>query len=302
MMRKWFDARDTFIGMNHHDHEPRRGLLLMQECCNEVEEARWICSLFADGSESWEAVLRLRGGDRGVVYMILGLYGRTGITHEDSVCLRRAADNGHHLSQAYLSAYSRYDQTLEERRKWSYLAAQGKEPWGLYQVAHNYAETNGETIALYKEASDLGHYDATFQYANMLPRTSIERYTRLLSFPQCDVDWCDEIKEALFMFHKGEIQSKVIYHIGRLIGQQYETDPYGRMVSYMFVRKDYIQNPFGQMMDLYTKWKKEAQQEVEMWSLVALHSLRPSICKDIRIMIAKKVWDKRGENKDYIVQ
>jgi hypothetical protein len=281
---KWWDALDE-LGKSWNVANVEKGLQLARECRHA--DAQWLASLFPPGEavapDRMIAVLLAQGDDPRALFIasqVGSLY--------DNVRLKRAAEMGYAPAQAVLSTSMPDDDQaflLAER-----AVAQGDRS-ALNSLAWMTSRGRGCTknvakgIELFRQAAELGHATASYMYATRA--FGEEDFERFL--------WCG--RAALLGAHVPEFCRAVLGLI-----PSFETGEHGRILhlvapvlrvvvdrrqsSSLKVEDELGAAP--RVAELHAAMLTRAREAIASWSLV---SRRLGIVKDVRVMIAKMVWE-----------
>lgn len=167
MSKRWFRARDYFLGSNYRAHNYAKALAIARTC--QEEDARWLCSLFPDGANGSEHVLSvlqeaLYRDQTGRAQCFYALSTNPGYMPENKLMiLGQAASHGHVLAIAMHASYTGVDcHDLLTR------AAASGERDAMHMLAWRW-QTMDYSVAFmwYKRAADLGCVHSMFALINL---------------------------------------------------------------------------------------------------------------------------------------
>ena len=308
---KWFTARDVFLGLNAHKQNIGEGLRLAADC--DHEEARQLCKIFSDwsdgviNSEGMEcdfllppAPQRAKGYFReadGLSLCFAGL-----VSKRDDKLLLESAKLGYALAQAQVAESS---MSQSEKFEWATLSARQGEPMGFHVLGDCYDEGYGcernreQAQRLFKCSAELGFVQGQYAYSMSLGISDPAHFFWIGKVAQKGKNFAAsvfisgamKVLDAFFLQNEG---APVVFQIGASlkgnIGPQFSdiTRPRGAVFGFSV---DYASaERVRQAISMFDEWCDKARLAIRCWALVAK---RLHICKDVRTMISKLVWERR---------
>jgi hypothetical protein len=207
--------------------------------------------------------------------------------------LERAARLGNPLAQAAIAKKS----DVQSKWNWAEKAARQGEREGFFELGtcymYGYGCTKDETKAkeLYLRAAKLGLVDAMSDYAWLLKKSNPERYVWLAKVcsrggsSRFFTDLWDQMRN----FNAGNGHASVVFAIGRVLRKQINVE---KRIIFGKLEGTYL---LGQAMDAVQFYKdicQAARRAVDTWSMIGA---RVRIVKDVRLIIAKLIWNAREE-------
>jgi hypothetical protein len=284
---KWLDALDMLIGEWLGQAVFDRGLQMVRACRHP--DALWLAALLPVGGgvvtrEAVCEVLQKQGDDPRGLMLRWALEDRVPRAH-----LRRAAEMGYAPAQAQLSIVSRG----KERFKWAQAASQQRDRAGLCQLASlvldgldGCARDRTKALELYRESAELSCAPAEQCYAMFaFGETDWQRYYwwgRTGMREGFGNSFCRTVVERLLpRFEKGEMGRAL--HVVALVLP---------VVLKVGVADDPISEETARgcerVLELHEAMVGRARLAIDCWSAVGR---RCGVAKDLRVMIAKMVWE-----------
>ncbi len=246
-------------------------------------DAQWLCSLFPEDVTNLEQMLRsleAQGDDARALYM-------RGHTQRNERLIWRAADLGFAPAQAAWAGRVEGD----SRMAWLERAAQGHRN-GLAELAVCLRDGGHCPIdlvraaALFKEAAELGHVMAAFDYGQVAFaaedwrryhwwRMAAARGTTFMFLEKAAL-------EQVERFDKGEGGAgRVVFELGRAL----KARPEGRPLDERKARA------VARCVQLHDEWVAWAKAAIQTWTAIGR---RLGVGKDIRVVIVKLLWADRA--------
>jgi hypothetical protein len=299
---KWADALDELIGPIFLAPNIEAGLRMARECCHP--DARWLAALFPPGvvvtkKESMREVMLQQGEDPQALFIGWHML-EFSVRDVDASPLLRSAELGYAPAQAALSVRGQVG--VEGNVKWAELAAVQGERLGMCSLglsrylALGCAENREEGIGLLKRAADLESPQALSAYGQ-------------LSFDRQDWEWYEWCGRAALRGHQaplfaGRVARQLpMFQSRKLIRVLHTAAPvvrvlldpaYERLLRGCTLTED--AEALGKIVRLDARLVC-ARLAIACWGIVAC---RLGVAKDMRIMIAKIVWEQAWELEDTV--
>ena len=312
MRRKWFAARDVFLGINGHEQNLAEGLQLASQC--DDEDAHWLCDTFiaaaCDGCCGGESVAPTSPAEARAVFLHAGPTDPRALAFAALVVfpykkeeLRQAAELGLAFAQGFLASLLA-DRT--EKRAWAFRAAEQGDPQGMCIAAEAVRDECGASevrrscaaLALLRGAAERGWMEAQVRFGMTFSWDEPERYTWMAKGrPFVNSFMLDEIPKQLEAFDVAAPESaaraarrRVVNEIGRALCGHVdvaEGNVFGRSVKQ---RQKLL--AAERAVQLYQEWCERWRNAALCWVLVGR---RLGICRDVVGIIARMVWAARKE-------
>ncbi len=285
---RWSDALDSFLETRFDE-----GLRLARD--SRHPDAQWLCSTVPAGDVTGEGLKRAmvaQGEDPRALFMLYCL--RDGQQH-----LRRAAELGYAPAQAKLAAKYRTDAEVD-RVSWAEKAAAQQDRNGLFRLGCNLwamepQQERTRALALFREAAELEHAEAQYwvgmedfgrhdwQRYRLVGRAAARGESSALGLLR------NNAVELLGEFEADDSPGKVVFELGAALRGNVDGRAgraYGLMLSGEKLRGAL------RCVELHDKWCAAAKRSIECWIGMAR---RLNVAKDIRLLIARLLWDERRE-------
>jgi TPR repeat protein len=276
---KWWDALDALEDMAG----PERGLQMARECRHP--DAVWLASLFPAGvtvtMEGMEGVMLQHGDDPRAMHLAVVTGGYDHIAR-----LERAAAAGYAPAQAALS----YCREGPEQLEWAQRAALQGNRAGIMHVAWMLQSGEGcekdveAGVELYRQAAELGSGQAQHAYALSFGQLDWRRFMWLgraaekgVSGPQ----YVGAVLRLLPCFEDGQ-QGRILHTVAPGIRAAPDVAS-GKVFGLSCNSKD-----LARLLQLHRTMMESARAAIDCWSAAAR---RLGLVKDMRVMIAKTVWE-----------
>jgi hypothetical protein len=307
---QWYEARDTFLGINYYRRNYQQGLLLARRVEDQVPEAKWLCNLFRDfDPELPELALvdRLcKEHGRGVLDATCYL----GIIHPDPRC------RGQYFQQAWNQRHP-----LAFGRGWSGgwrggericlgLASRGcEEPCVLYAAGIEAGKGTARQLNYIKRAAELGFVDAFSFYARAAcvqrDHNGFEKRDPLYFYWEGRaaqrgrnvLGFMEEASECLLQFLRGEISSAYIVQIEAMFEGHLTPEAHRLLRS---TSRDSPQATGHYITVLCRSWRENARRAVNMWLLIGRRTR--GMNRDMRRAIGRRIWDDWLRDVEYTVR
>ncbi len=303
----WYEARDTYVGINRRTRHRPRGCLMALACKDDIPDAAWAWKHIFHTDTGFRASMRVldtlsQSGDVRAMYF-LGLFRvNDGDGTNGSALIRKAALAGYGPAQGWM-ADTTPPHNREEMLRWARLAAKQDEPEGHY-VLGLHLNCAGKQHT--RRAATLGHVDAMVMHAQnnfadicpeklywMCMAARAEQWSRGL---------CDTIQICVmasltdgFVAQSMEpaCARKCIYQIGKVFREKCTFFGHGRFCGkdIGIINEGYIHR----CVRLFDKWNLAARDAVVAWTHVARRIGTKLIAPDVRRLISRLIWDSRSE-------
>ena len=288
---KWWDATEVFRGRFELERM-LKGLQMARKCTHP--DALWLVSLFPDGRELTEESVKeafaREGEDPRALFFLSGLDYDTGK-------LKWAAEMGYAPAQAVMQHFT-YD--LEGKFAWATKAARQGHRSGLYYLGgllhagFGCEKDEARGLEYIREAAQLGHVEAQYDYAiRSFSADDWQRYALMGRAADRGYDVAtkaltDAAVAQLRAFESGQGAGRVVFEIGRRC-KVHQHATHAQLFDWPALRK--ICPAMRRCVQLYDEWCEAAKRAVNCWSVIGQ---RLGVVKDIRLMIARMVWEGRS--------
>ncbi len=304
---KWLDVRDTLLGDNKRKQDFSSALALARDC--KHPDAEWLTSIFEGKDvatkEKVREVFLLHENDARALCFAWWLTDDRG---NDLTLLRRAAEMG----CAFACATFFFKVLLvvgkkNEAFRLAQLAVVKHERDGSYCLGYAFASGSGceKDLNLAREnyfiAAELGHVYAVERFGALLDESDPIRWVlwgRAASRGSPD-RFLRSFSKQVEQFFSCSGNATVAFLIGRALKGNINVEKkaifgsQGEFLNYY----DWI-GPANRAVSFYDSQIKSARLAVDTWTLVAT---RLHVIKDMRIFIAKMIWEGRCEaNYEFI--
>ncbi len=291
---KWYDAMDALLG-SWAPQDIGKGMRLAREC--KHEDATWFMGLFPNDSpatrEEMKEVLAKHADEARGMFFAACICGHW---TEDKVLLRRAAEMGYAPAQAWLAGWSFRGGGFE----WAQRAAAQKDRNGLFGLSECLREGDGcdkdefMSLEVLREAAELGHAHAQFCYGERAFKGSDwQRYywwgrAAVQHNNEASHGLIEAVVELLTLLDDGG-SGRSVFEIGAACRGHVDL-----INSTVFLMQSH---PSGcraveQAIALYDEWCANSRRAIYFWIWAAKEEM--GLSKDIRVMIAKHVWNERA--------
>lgn len=285
----WYEIRDLLFGHNYVKQDLKRAFALAAIC--DHPEARWLNGMIADNNiDSMEQLrtifVRCEKNDlKALCFSALSVW------PVDKQALQRSADGGFGFAQACIAERKRGEDSFH----YALLAAFDRERDGFFWLGECFRNGFGceKDAVLSREnfmnAAVLGHVDAMVEFGK--------------SF-----DWADP--RRWYWWAKAASKGQTKFFFDYFCMKKASSPCHNVMIAVGQALKEHVDKEKGQIFGstyLFDSHSDEANQAIDVfkthcaliarnaihsWSLIGL---RNGVCKDIRIMIARIVWDRRED-------
>ena len=308
-LRAWYDARDVFFGLNYTKQDLVRGYDMASACHHE--DAVWLCSIVTRDdvllgdrhlrSKFISDNTRQTRRGRSITFAALVTQGRA-LPYNGF--LIDAAKVGYAFAQNVILEKKGTFGWTNEQLDWAHNAASSMEPFATYALSVRSRQEDAAQVALLALSAKLGCVEAmrkhtidNFDEWNPMAFTLLAQLTNRGCHSK---DFFRIAYRSVDSYRCGDVEySRATYEIGRLI-EFYKFE--GRILESLFhiVNQERTtwartEKTFDFAVDFYSEQKKITLRSVHMWSLVAR---RFKVVKDIRLMVAKMIWNDRGHVTD----
>jgi hypothetical protein len=290
---KWLDTLDSV---------PYVEAKLVLEKARNIRhpDAQWLASLFAPDvdmtrQQMWDVLLQQLNDPR-AMFMLWQL---EGIEERTEQLLVRAAEAGYAAAQARLAVFRLDEENLDEAFVWAQRAAAQGERRGLDVLGTFYRHGIGcesdtvRAIESHKRAAELECTPSEFYYGTLAFGVhDWERYEwwgRSVFRGTERRNVCEAVLDLLPLFEGGEL-GRVLHTVARLARHVVATKPVW-VGSTDMIR-------YQRVVELHDAMLGRARRAMDCWSMAGR---RCRVVKDIRVMIAKMVWEEPwhwGEEKN----
>jgi hypothetical protein len=294
---KWYEARDTFLGLNCRRSNATRGLQLADEVANTIPEAAWLGNLFpsrralSDHDVARVLMQRAETDPLAACYAVLGMYH----TSETGARLRAAALLSRHplyLGEYVKRRYLGVDAPITDLIALSTELDAQNEPRGTYVLAlhavHFHCD-KAKGSALFERAAKLGFVEAYVHHGRRKGVTASEYWLwtgRAAQYGRDRSHYLDRVVVALRMFHENQLPSACLVQIWRNYTHEISLDTLRGLDATIADEID----------ALCRGWLAKARMAVDTWILAAR---RLRICKDMRRLIGQRVWNEWLRDVEY---
>ncbi len=294
---KWLDVRDTFLGRNERKQDITAALALARDC--KHPDAVWLTSILKDVSTKEDAknVLLLHQDDaRGLCFTWFLSKNRG----NDLSLLRRASEMGNAFAYAVLCRRNLH-RNKEEAFRLAQLAATQHERDGFFLLGLCSHTGRGckRDFNLAKEnfllAAELGDVFSADRYGSLLDKSDPGCWLWLsrAALRGCNHSFLAFFSDQVKLFFSGSGNAAIVFLIGRALKGNMDSEKkeiFGPLS--MFFNFDSLIGPANQAVSFFSSQIKSARLAVDTWTLVAT---RLHVIKDLRIYIAKLIWEARFE-------
>ncbi len=296
---KWFDVRDTLLGQNCKKQDITAALALARDC--KHPDAEWLTSIFegkqiATKEEAREVFLSHPNDARALCFAwwLINFDDRD----DERRLLFRAVDS----NDAFASATLCSDVLTGNKKKAFNLAqrcALAKERDGFFHFGYCLhfgfdceVDLDGAKFN-YLIAAELGHIAAAEAYTRFLDDFDVLRWfwSHRIALRGRPFEFLHRFAKQVDLFFSGAGSSApVVFMIGRTLRGKIDIERqeiFGENGVF-----DFLIRPANQAFDFYRGQIKFARLAVDAWMLVGI---RLNVVKDVRIRIAKMIWDRRIE-------
>lgn len=316
-VRSWYDARNVFFGLNYELPDAVRGYDMATTCTHE--DAVWLCSV----------VTRKDLEDAHHGYMLTALFENLDppslqsrlfaqvVFCEDENTITDAARSGHSFAQAFILELTDMNGDIfeDDEIQWLFESAIALEPSSLYILAKICFLVEPELCTFVLQlATKLGCVKAQYMlveetYNECDPNAYTilhdcstrgrKRHVTLVNMFNCiDSYRCGDLQYGSATFEIGRlVRGKIgpppclLYNISVLSITDRVYPDISYLVRVSRIRDCAIFETFHFAIALYEHHTQAALLAIHAWSIIAK---RKNVVKDIRILIAKMIWNDRG--------
>jgi hypothetical protein len=288
---KWWDIMDDLLDNVQGSEYPAKvetALRRARECRHP--DARWLASLgCSTRAELEQAVVAQTDDPRALVFVAVCKNVGPAEQHERLRLLERAAEMGDARAQVQMSLLKRM---RGEGLRFAEMAAAQGERAGLRILAHHkrYGEECAQdlpaAIELFRRASELGCPRSQVSYGDLA--YGPEDWQRLCWWGRASRrGWCSAalLRTALGLlprFERGGL-ARALFVAGPAVRALADT-MLGRLAQYEPERAQQQ----DRLLSLCDELMERARRAIRCWSLVGL---RCGVVKDMRVMVAKMLWE-----------
>jgi hypothetical protein len=283
-------VKDTLLGCNKVARDVRKALEFAAIC--DYEEARWLSSLFDDrmvttSAEAKQVFLALRNDARALCFAAFL------VKPMDMEMVEKAARLGNALAQATMAKNCEVD----NKWFWAEKSARHGERDGFFELGTCYMYGHGCTKdevkakELYLHAAKLGLVIAMIDYAWLLERSDPERCIWLAKVCSRggNLLFFTDLIDQMRNFNAGNGQASVVFAMGRILRKQIKVD---KQMIFGKLEGTYLLGPTMDAVQFHDAICQAARLAVDAWSIIGA---RLRVVKDVRLIIARLVWNARDE-------
>ncbi len=299
---KWLDVRDTLLGEKNKKQDISAALALARDC--KHPDAVWLTSIFEGKDVSTkERAREVFLGCENDARALCSAWFLTDDRWSDLSLLRRASELGNAFSCSKLFEYVS-EGNEEEAFRLAQFAAVHRERDGFYMLGSCFREGRRceKDLNSAKEnlliAAEFGHIYAAVEYGYLLVKSDPARWhfwsrAAVRGFPD---SFLRSFSKEVKAFFSGSGNASVVFSIGRALKGNIDMEK-KQIFEYDWSFDSWI-IPADQAVSLYSSQIKSARLAVDTWTLVAT---RLHMIKDMRIYIAKMIWEARFE-ANYVIE
>jgi TPR repeat protein len=269
--------------------------MLLARACNHPD-AVWFCSLFPAGvpvtDRDMVDVMRQHGDDPRALLLLWKAEHVIELLPHSNALLLRAAEMGYAPAQAD-AALELFLEPGGEGFRWAERAAAAGDRRGMFALAQHLSEgrgcesDGGKAFELYRDAARSGDACAQFAYGRRgFELLDWERYHwYALAARAGNSDAVIALTDATVLiplFESGELAR--ILHI---VGPVFRAHVTNR-VSFRLCVGDSFLEQYQRVIALYDAMAERAKEAMRCWSVIGR---RVGLVKDVRVMIAKMLWE-----------
>jgi hypothetical protein len=305
VLLEWFHARDVFLGSNHQERSFSQGIALATCCLHK--DAKWLVEVTRDGMPvdflDARNMFQAEREDDPLALCFASLLG----WRYDFELLCKAAHLGCALAQGRLAFglfYGHFGPADYARALfWAEHAAAQLEPQGFFVLGRCYYQGVGVTmnkkksLEYFKRSAELGYIDS-FHSCAIFHRSDEPEYFFWLGKFCASVRGNYELGTRAFLTEavkrirelvRNPELGSVLFQIGASLR--------GHVLSNRHTIFGHSESEIRcaaavRAIGMHEIWCKKAHAAVETWSVVAN---RYNVCKDIRLKIARLIWESRKE-------
>ena len=292
----WYRIRDMLFEDNFVTHHDPLGALQLAAAC-EHPDAQWLTKLFYDHDVKCREEMRdifVAQGDDARALCFAALIVTDDLEDEDK--LYRSAELGFAYAQSLVAERSKRRDGFRLAEK---SAAQGERN-GFYTLGICYKNGYGcevdiaKTKKNYLLAIELGCVIAMVDYGLLFDIADVQRYVWLgrAAVRGCCYFFLAAMVEQIGRFNDGKGKTAVIFAIGCVL--EFEVNV---AKGKIFEKEEIFDSnigPANQAIGFYKSQTLAARRAVHSWTLVAKRNF---IAKDVRLIVARMIWDARCDGK-----
>ncbi len=293
---KWADALDRICGVDCAQNIDE-GLRLACECRHP--DALWLHSLFPNAGadvtrEEMLVTMAVQGEDPRAMFMCsqVGCSELRPMAEYRFVLLRRAAEAGFAPAQCSWATNHHNENNRGNTVEWLERAAAQGERRALLMLGNMIWDNPIKSNALYQEAAELGQSGAQFYFGQeAFVASDWQRYHWWgKSAARGETSAIQQLQsvapEQLKLFEEGRGSGRIVFELGSAF--EGWVDVAGRRIFGQYTREEAALLQAQRCIELRNEWIAAAKVAIECWLVVGR---RRKIVKDIRLMIARKLWD-----------
>jgi hypothetical protein len=278
----WYKIRDTLLGQNCAQLDVRRAVEVAAVC--KHPDAVWLTKVcyrrdVSTPKMARQVFLECESDPRALCFAAVLVW------NYDEI--RRAANLGDAYAQALMAGQDR------ESFRWAEKSAAQGERDGFRWLGFCYKECEND-IEMANEnyfiAAELGHFVGMSEYGRLFDKTDPRRFFWLGKSASGGlvVSFLQEMEEQVHKFKCGTANANVIFAIGRALKGHTNAETGSTFGEYDFF------DEATQALQFYKFQLISYRKAVDNWTLAGI---RKNVMKDIRILIAKIIWEMREEAK-----
>ncbi len=297
----WLEVRDTFLGQNEKKQDITAALALSRDCRHP--DAVWLASVLdgkdvSTAEQAKDVFLKIENDARALCFAYI-------LTDEDDdednfSLLKMSVEMGNAFACSTLHEMVNDHEDEEDgfRVRLARKAVKLHERDGFFWLGVCYEDGIGCEVdmILAKEnfliAAELGHVWAADDLGRILDACNHDRWiwfsrAALHGWPE---SFLESFSDEVGNFFSGCGNATVVFLIGRALKGNINMDEklfFG--IGYDFLS---LNGPANQAISFYEHQVKAARLAVDTWTMI---SIRLILIKDMRIFIAKMIWEKRFE-------
>ncbi len=293
LLKRWYQIRDMFLGYNHRKKDVEAALALASSC--EHEDAVWLSKMFAGktvrNDDDVFAVFSEHPNDMRALCFASLMKGRPW----NMQGLRRSAESGYAFAQCRLG----WEESGSEKFLWANRAASQGERGGFVCLGFYY-RYDDENLEKAKEslriAAELNHVTSMVDLALLLPSSDPERFVWLGRAAKSGEDgpFLELFPARVSRFLRkrgGPYIRSVIFVIGHALSKSFDLEN-RKIFSVDNCDFDQYVPAASEAIRFFRAQSAAARRAADAWSIIGS---RLHIIKDVRILIAKMVWEARIE-------
>ncbi len=289
----WLEARDTFLGHNRHTKDLSLGLKLAANCSHP--DAQWLTEVFAgheclSSDEEAREILQRNGGNdlRSICFAAL-LHRKN---HQE---IKVASDRGNAFAQAIRASDKTGKESFELAKK-SAFEGNERDGWSwlgyCYEIANGCDDDVNMAIHFHEIAAKMGSIASMLGLGYLLPQFSAQRWFWLgtAALRGSHNTLISNVGKLTSFKGWPEMHPGAFYQIGRafeatFVARKRQPILFGSVVQANVMKRVEEAVTFYQA-------RVALRKSIDTWTMSAR---RFGMVKDMRLMVAKMVWDSRND-------